>query len=135
MSKVYISLETTLYKIDNHIFSISFLQMGNGHIRFFPKTARNKQFIMVAVDYIIKWVEAKTLIDITTNKVISFLWKNITCKFGIPKILITNNEFYHEWAFESNVHKNLTPYIISRILSWYKTWMILSNKLFPTLSV
>jgi hypothetical protein len=72
MSKVYISLETTLYKIDNHIF-ISFLQLGNGHIRFFPKTARNKQFIMVAVDYIIKWVEAKTygrtsLVDLEFQK-------------------------------------------------------------------
>lgn len=92
MSKVYISLETTLYKISNHIFSISFLQIGNGHIKFFPKAAGNKQFIMVVVDYIIKWVEAKTLIDITTNKVISFLWKNITFRFGIPKNLITNNK-------------------------------------------
>jgi hypothetical protein len=48
--------------------------MGNEHIGFFPKAARNIQFIMVAMDYIIKWVEAKTFTDITTTKVISFFY-------------------------------------------------------------
>jgi len=32
-----------------------------------------------------------TLADITTNNVIFFLWKNIIYRFGITKILITNN--------------------------------------------
>jgi hypothetical protein len=43
----------------------------------FPKATGKVQFVLVAVDYFTKWVEAKILADITTNKVISFLWKNI----------------------------------------------------------
>jgi transposase InsO family protein len=35
--------------------------------------------------------EMPTLANITTNNVIFFLWKNIIYRFGITKILITNN--------------------------------------------
>jgi transposase InsO family protein len=36
-------------------------------------------------------VEAEALTDITANKVISFFMENIICRFGIPKMLITDN--------------------------------------------
>ena len=42
------------------------------------------KFLLVAVDYFTKWVEAKTLATITEAKVRSFVWKNIVCRFGIP---------------------------------------------------
>jgi hypothetical protein len=57
----------------------------------FPKTKGKRQLVLVAVDYFTKWVEAEALADITANKVISFLWKNVICRFGVPRILITNN--------------------------------------------
>ena len=45
----------------------------------------------IAIDYFTKWVEAKTLSTITGAKVQSFVWKNIVCRFGIPRMIILDN--------------------------------------------
>lgn len=50
-----------------------------------------QKFLLVAIDYFTKWVEAEPLATITTAKVQSFIWKNIICRFGIPRVLITDN--------------------------------------------
>ena len=52
---------------------------------------------MVAIDYFTKWVEAKTLSTITEAKIQNFVWKNIICRFGIPWMIILDNE----WQFDS----------------------------------
>ena len=38
-----------------------------------------------------KWIEAKPLAKIIKRNIKNFVWKNIVCQFGIPKIIITNN--------------------------------------------
>lgn len=45
----------------------------------------------MAIDYFTKWVEAEALTIITKAKVQSFVWKNIVCRFGIPKTIILDN--------------------------------------------
>ena len=42
-----------------------------------PFPLRNKQlgFLIVAIDYFTKWVEAKPMVMITEAKVTSFVWK------------------------------------------------------------
>lgn len=40
----------------------------------FPKTCEKRQFILVAIKYFNKWIEVEALIEITTCKVIFFLW-------------------------------------------------------------
>ncbi|XP_073031230.1 uncharacterized protein [Primulina eburnea] len=50
-----------------------------------------RKFLIVAVDYFTKWVEAEALAKISEKEVISFLWKNIVCRFGIPRALISDN--------------------------------------------
>jgi len=45
----------------------------------------------VVVEYFTKWVEAKPLTIITTEKVSKFVWKSIVCRFGVPKELISDN--------------------------------------------
>ena len=49
------------------------------------------KFLLVAIDYFTKWVEAKALATITEAKIQSFLWKNIICRFGIPMTIISDN--------------------------------------------
>ncbi|XP_024178700.1 uncharacterized protein LOC112184690 [Rosa chinensis] len=49
------------------------------------------KYAIVAVDYQTKWVEAEPLVSITTEKVKSFLWKNIYCRFGVPDTIVTDN--------------------------------------------
>ena len=49
------------------------------------------RFLLVAIDYFTKWVEAEALATITEAKVQNFVGKNIVCKFGIPKMIISEN--------------------------------------------
>ena len=46
---------------------------------------------MVGIDYFTKWVEAETLATITEKNIRSFIWRYIICKFGIPRVLVSNN--------------------------------------------
>ena len=49
------------------------------------------KFIIVAVDYFTKWAEAEPLATITEQKVRSFVWRSVICKFGIPRFLVSDN--------------------------------------------
>nr|KYP73029.1 Transposon Ty3-I Gag-Pol polyprotein [Cajanus cajan] len=57
----------------------------------FPIAKGQCKFLLVAVDYFTKWVEAEPLASITTANVQKFLWKNIITRFGIPYALVTDN--------------------------------------------
>lgn len=46
---------------------------------------------VVAVDNFTKWVEAEPLATITKQKVTTFVWKCIVCRFDIPHTIISNN--------------------------------------------
>ena len=49
------------------------------------------KFLMVGIDYFTKWVEAKSLVNITQQNVKNFVWKNIVCRFGVPKVLVSDH--------------------------------------------
>ena len=55
----------------------------------FPKSYGN-EYILVAVDYMSKWVEAVALPTTDAKVVIKFLKKNIFTRFGIPRALISD---------------------------------------------
>ena len=57
----------------------------------FPLTLEQRKFLLVAIDYFIKWVKAKPLAKITEVKVIDFVWKTIICRFDLPRVIITDN--------------------------------------------
>ncbi|XP_075483685.1 uncharacterized protein LOC142523839 [Primulina tabacum] len=71
--------------------SCPFDQWGLDIVGPFPIAGAQKKFLLVAVDYFSKWVEAKALAKITEKEVMKFLWKNIVCRFGIPRRLISDN--------------------------------------------
>ncbi|KAL0345315.1 UNVERIFIED_CONTAM: hypothetical protein Sradi_4362800 [Sesamum radiatum] len=50
-----------------------------------------KKFLLVAIHYFTKWIEAEPLARITKGKVMKFIWKNIICRFGLPRELISDN--------------------------------------------
>ncbi|XP_070049194.1 uncharacterized protein [Nicotiana tomentosiformis] len=54
-------------------------------------TSNEHRFILVAIDYFTKWVEAVTFKSVTKKAVVDFVHSNIICRFGIPKIIITDN--------------------------------------------
>nr|GEY13131.1 reverse transcriptase domain-containing protein [Tanacetum cinerariifolium] len=49
------------------------------------------KFIIVAIDYFTKWIEAKPLAKTISKEVKNFIWKNIVCKFGLPRVIVTAN--------------------------------------------
>ena len=52
---------------------------------------RQVKLLLVAINYFTKWVEAEALATITEAKVWNFVWKNIVCRFGIPRTIISDN--------------------------------------------
>ena len=46
---------------------------------------------MVDIDYFTKWVEAEALATITDKNARSFVWRNIICRYGIPRMLVSDN--------------------------------------------
>ncbi|XP_073120282.1 uncharacterized protein [Henckelia pumila] len=50
----------------------------------FSMGPEQKNFLLVAVDYFSKWVEAESLAKITEGAVLGFIRKNIVCRFGYP---------------------------------------------------
>ena len=51
----------------------------------------NRRFVLVAVDYFTKWVEAEALANIWDVDVKNFVWRNIVTRFGVPKSLVSDN--------------------------------------------
>ena len=49
------------------------------------------RYVLVAIDYFIKWVEVKALANIRDVDVKKFVWKNVITRFGVPRVLILNN--------------------------------------------
>ncbi|KAL0440564.1 UNVERIFIED_CONTAM: hypothetical protein Slati_2539400 [Sesamum latifolium] len=57
----------------------------------FPLAPGQKKFLLIAIDYFINWVEAEPLARITEGEIMKFIWKNIICRFGLPRELISDN--------------------------------------------
>jgi len=47
------------------------------------------KYLVVAIEYFTKWIEAELVVQITAHKVQHFVWKNIVCRFGILKRLVS----------------------------------------------
>ena len=56
-----------------------------------PLSKSRVKFLLVAIDYFTKWVEAEALATITEARIQNFVWKNIICRFGIPLTIISDN--------------------------------------------
>ncbi|XP_073130839.1 uncharacterized protein [Henckelia pumila] len=73
------------------VASCPFDQWGMDIVGPFPVSSGQRKFLLVAVDYFSKWAEAEPLAKITEKEVLNFLWKNIVCRFEIPRRLISDN--------------------------------------------
>ena len=68
-----------------------FTQWGIDITDLLPQGKKQVKFRLVTIDYFTKWVKAEALSTITGAKIRSFMWKNIVCKFGIPRTIISDN--------------------------------------------
>ena len=56
-----------------------FSTWGIDIILLLPPSKKQVKFLVVAIDYFTKWVEAKPLAVITEAKIQHFVWKNLVC--------------------------------------------------------
>nr|GEX93008.1 reverse transcriptase domain-containing protein [Tanacetum cinerariifolium] len=79
-------------------------------------SSRGNKYILVAVDYLSKWVEAKTLLTNDARVVCKFM-KNLFARFGTPKAIISyrgihfsNDQFAKVMQNFYVTHRLATPY-------------------------
>jgi hypothetical protein len=56
-----------------------------------PPAQGNLRYVVVAVEYFSKWIEAKPLATITSVTFQKFFWQNIVCRFGVQKAITVDN--------------------------------------------
>ncbi|XP_055814481.1 uncharacterized protein LOC129884162 [Solanum dulcamara] len=73
-----------------------------------PSASNGHRFILVAIDYFTKWVEAASYKSVTKKVVVDFVRNNLICRFGIPDSIITDNG------------ANLTSHLMKEICEQFK---------------
>ena len=68
--------------------------------------------MLAVTDYFTKWIEAEAFHQVRDREVKNFIWKNVICRFGVPKEIVTDNgsqfisfefqDFYKEWNIKLN---------------------------------
>ena len=56
-----------------------------------PKGSNGHEFILVAIDYLTKWVEAQSYAMLKASHVAKFIRNNIICHYGVPNEVISDN--------------------------------------------
>ena len=96
-----------------------FAQWGLDIIGPFPIGVRQLKFLVVGIDYFNKWVEAEALATIMEKNIRIFVWRNIICRFGIPRTLVSDNgkqfdnsafrDFYSELCIKNHYSSPIHP--------------------------
>src|SRR5581483_4574969 len=55
-----------------------------------PRTKEGNRYIIVAIDYFTKWPEARAIPDIKAETVAEFIYKEIICRHGVPKEILSD---------------------------------------------
>uniref|UniRef100_A0A2N9HDT1 Integrase catalytic domain-containing protein n=1 Tax=Fagus sylvatica TaxID=28930 RepID=A0A2N9HDT1_FAGSY len=119
---------------------------GEGLHQTCPDASNGHEFILVAIDYFTKWVEACSFKNVTQVAVTRFVKNNIICRYGMPEMLITdnasnlNNRMMDQLCQQFKIqHHNSAPYrpkmngaveaanknvkkILSKMTETYKDW-------------
>jgi len=114
--------------------------------RIEPKASNGHRFILVAIVYFTKWVEATSYANFTKQVVVCFIKNNIISRYGVPRKIITdngtnlNNNMMKELCSEFKIeHHNSSPYrpqmngaveaanknikkIVQKMVVTYKDW-------------
>ncbi|XP_021991974.1 uncharacterized protein K02A2.6-like [Helianthus annuus] len=94
-----------------------FQQWGIDMVGPYPNAPGAVKFIIVAVDYFTKWVEAKALASTTTMMVRVFIWEHIIRRFGLPLKVVTDNgtnyasEDIQKWMKEMKIEHTFSSVV------------------------
>jgi hypothetical protein len=78
-----------------------------------PPAQGNLKYVVVAVEYFSKWIEAKPLATITSVTVQKFFWQNIVGRFGMLKaITVDNGTQFDAKTFKTFLSKLVQKYTL-----------------------
>ena len=81
----------------NMTFPWTFLVWGIDVIgRIAPRASNGHEYILVAIDYFTKWVEAASYSVLKAKHVTHFIESNIICQFKVPQEIISDNGSHFE---------------------------------------
>ena len=117
-------------------------------MRPFTIALRQLKFLIVGIDYFTKWVEAEALATKTKKNVRGFVWKKIICRYGILRVLVSNNgkqfdnNFFRNFCSQLGIknhysspahpHANGQVEVTKRsLLKIIKTWLEGANGVWP----
>lgn len=84
----YSAPSTKLYMLTS---TWTFSQWGMYILGPFPRTLGQLKYLILAINYFTKWVEAEALVEITTTNILEFLKRSILARFGVPQDIVTDN--------------------------------------------
>ena len=67
--------------------------MGLRYCGTIPQSSGKQEISLSRHSYFTKWVEAEPLANIRDVDAKRFIWKNIVTRFGVPHVLISDNDF------------------------------------------
>ncbi|KAK3001305.1 hypothetical protein RJ639_020313 [Escallonia herrerae] len=82
---------TSVAPLTSVVSPIPFAIWGMDLLGPFPMASGQQRLVIVAIDYFTKWTEAEFLATITSAKCEDFFWKNVVCRFGVPRALVIDN--------------------------------------------
>ena len=53
--------------------------------------ASNGEYIVVAIDYFSRWIEAESFATLKAKQMVKFIEKNLICRYGVPHHIVTDN--------------------------------------------
>jgi hypothetical protein len=67
-----------------------FDRVGIDYVGPLPRTTKGNRYIIVATEYLTKWVEASATPDCTAQTTAKFMYDEIICRHGTPKEILTD---------------------------------------------
>ena len=91
-SDVVSSVPSASYSVKQFVISVALCSIENRHNR------RNKteyfnghKYIVVAIDYFLRWIEAKFSSTLKAKQMANFIDKNLICRYGVPHHIVIDN--------------------------------------------
>ena len=80
-----------------------------------PKSSSGHEYILVAIDYFTKWVEASSYARMTAAKVAKFIRSHIICRYGVSHELISDKRVHFRGEVDTLV-RSMAFSIIDHLL-------------------
>jgi hypothetical protein len=68
----------------------SFERIGIDFVGPLERTKKGNKYILVVTDYLTKWPEAKAMKEATAKNVIEFIYEEIICRHGCPRVILSD---------------------------------------------